>query len=276
MAARLTYDLLISEISEYHCKKEISRLSDDLDKDIKKLNSRLDTLYNSHVRARLRSPGNEKEPWTVTETKLDILPMDTKTKSGKNQVGDYQIEYSIDGGQWINSGLCIERKETSDANNTFLFQYDRFLAEIKRFEQSKELFNFRIFVEGSYDDFMDYTSPVPSICKCCSFVQPYHDNKKKIHKYNCTFDVLSGQADGPVEKKPLSTCEFCVPRKKTDTDADDIKNRKRGIVEDLISDGYFVSFYGNRANAAGAMPTVARRYFCANYARLLNLLTVKT
>jgi len=52
---------------------------------------------------------------------------------------------------------------------------------------------------------------------------------------------------------------------------ENIKNRKSGIVEDLISDGYFVSFYGSRENAAGAMPTVARRYFCANYARLLDL-----
>lgn len=271
MAARLTYDLLISEISECHCKKEMPQLSDDLDKDIEKLNSRLDTLYNSYVRARLRIPGNEKEPWTVTETTLDILPMETKTKSGKSQVGDCHIEYSINGDPWINSGLCIERKEVSDANNTFLFKYDRFMKEIKRFEESDELFHFRIFVEGSYDDFMNYTSKVPSICKCCAFVQPYHDNKKKIHKYYCTFNVLSGKAESPHEIKPLSTCDFCVPHKKTDEELAGIKNRKSGIVEDLISDGYLVSFYGNRANAAGAIPTVARRYFCANYARLLDL-----
>lgn len=269
MAAKLTYDLLISEISECHCKKVMPQLSDNLDEDIKKLNSRLDTLYNSYVQARLRSPGNEKDQWTASETKLDILPMDTKTKSGKSQVGDYHIEYSINAGTWINSGLCIERKEVADASNTFLFKYDRFMAEIKRFEESDELFHFRIFIEGSYDEFMNYTSLVPSICKCCSFVQPYHDNKKNIHKYYCTFDVLSGKADTPREMKPLSTCDFCVPHKKTDEELTGIKNRKSGIIEDLISDGYLVSFYGSRENAAGAMPTVARRYFCANYARLL-------
>jgi hypothetical protein len=271
MAAKLTYELLITKISECHCKISMPQLSDDLDKDKERLNSRLDTLYNSYVRARLRSPGNEKDQWTPSETSLDILPMDTKTKSGKSQVGDYHIEYSINGEPWINSGLCIERKEVSDANNTFLFKYDRFMDEIQRFENSDELFHFRIFIEGSYDDFMNYTSPVPLICKCCSFVQPYHDNKKNIHKYYCTFDVLSRKADTPREIKPLSTCDFCVPHKKTDDELEALRKRKSGIVEDLISDGYFVSFYGSRENAAGAMPTVARRYFCANYSRILDL-----
>jgi len=213
----------------------------------------------------------EKHPWTEEETGFEILSMDTKRKSKHAQVADYIPEYSINGGPWINSGLVIERKEKDDANNTFLFEMDRFRDELNRFDDDEEMFDFRILIECSYEDLMNCLPVVPKVCKCCNFCHSYHNTKKDIHKYSCTFDVLAGKSQETREIKPAGTCEYCVPHKKTEKEIGDLQSRKRGIIEDFINDGYLVLFYSSRDLAVKAIPTIARRYFISNCARLMDL-----
>lgn len=271
----LTYQNMIEDISCAHCKIVLPGLSDDKKSDKRFLKSRLGKFYDRCVRARLRAPGNEKKDqiWTMEETGLEILPMELK-KTHKNhyaQVGDYLIEYSINGEPWINSGLVLERKKLEDAFNTFIFNYDRFLNELSRVEDNPELFRLKIIIEGTLKDLLNCTPMVPAICKCCDFCQPYHNNAKKIHNYNCTFDVLAGKAEKPKLVIPTGTCDFCVPHKKTEKELEDIRNRLRAIIEDFEAMGYSISFYNSRELAQSMVKDIAKRHFVANYARLLDI-----
>lgn len=269
----LTYENMLPEISSLHCKITLPGLSEDTQKDKRFLKSRLGDFYDRCVKARLRAPGNEKpdQVWTKEGTGLDVLPMETKKESKKVQVADYNIEYSINNEPWINSGLVIERKRFEDFYNSVLFKYDNFMDEFLRFENDPSLFDFRIIVEGVVGQVLNHLPVVPAICKCCDFCKPYHNNKKNVHKYNCTFDVLAGKATKPKLVEPKATCEFCVPHRKTEEEIEGTQNRLRAIIEDFEWEEYHISFYDSREVAMSFVPVIAKRYFIKNYARLMDL-----
>ena len=269
----LTFENMLPEISEAHCRIYLPGLSENINVDKRFLKHRLGQFYDLCVRARLRAPGNEKQDqvWTKEGTGLDVLPMDTKRKSKRKQVADYQLEYSINGGEWINSGLAIERKRFEDFYNSVLFKYDNFMDEFEAFEQDPELFDFRIIVEGRVSQVLNNIPVIPTICKCCRFCEAYHNNKKGIHRYCCTFDVLAGKAEEPKKVDPTGKCDFCIPYAKTEKELGDIRNRLMAIIEDFENMGYHISFYDSREMAMGFVPDIAKRYFVANYARLLGL-----
>lgn len=269
----LSYENMLPEISAAHCRITLPGLSDDKKADKKFLKHRLGQFYDLCVRARLRAPGNEKQDqvWTKEGTCLDVLPMETKLKSKRKQVADYQIEYSINCGEWFNSGLALERKRFEDFYHSVLFKYDNFMDELEAFELDPELFDFRVIVEGGVGQVLDNIPVIPAICKCCKFCEAYHNNKKGIHRYCCTFDVLAGKSDAAKKVDPKSTCDFCVPRVKSEKELEDIKNRLRAIIEDFENMKYHISFYDSREIAMSFVPDIAKRYFIANYIRMLDL-----
>jgi hypothetical protein len=269
----LTYESMMPELSSTTCKIRMPSLSENIKADKRFMKHRLGQFYDICVNTRLKAPGNEKadQVWTEEGTGLKVLKMELKSKSKKIQIGDYQIEYSINGGPWFNSGLVLERKGWPDFKNTVLFRYDKFMAELEDFENDDLLFKFRIIVEGIPGQILNEIPFIPSICKCCNFCEPYHNNKKKIHNYYCTFEVLAGKAEKPKLVEGNGNCIFCVPHKKTDKELDDIRSRLRAIIEDFESMGYHISFYEDRETAMSFVKEIAKFHFVANYERLMLL-----
>jgi ERCC4-type nuclease len=100
---------------------------------------------------------NEGKPWSPKELDMKTIAMHRKEITGFQQVGDYQffIGGTID--QW--GGLLIERKELSDFYSTFMRSENRIRLynEISRFQADPRFDSMIIMVEGSMQDFLEYS-----------------------------------------------------------------------------------------------------------------------
>lgn len=100
---------------------------------------------------------NEQRGWTTEELGLPVKAMYTKAVCGYDQVADYQFFISGDIDQW--GCLLIERKELSDIYSTLMSRdsRDRFYREISRYEADKRFSHMIIMVEGTFQDFLEYS-----------------------------------------------------------------------------------------------------------------------
>ena len=121
-----------------------------------RLNARLGK-WQAMLDITVLATNNEQKPWTTEEIGLQIKPMHTKDISGFQQVGDYQ--FFIDGAinQW--GGLLVERKTLEDFYGTFMRSEnrERFYREINRFQADPRFDSMVIMVEGSMQDFLEYS-----------------------------------------------------------------------------------------------------------------------
>jgi hypothetical protein len=270
MPAALDYDTLLPEIRGLHYKINTSN-SKATKEDKKKLRKRLGLFFDRCVKVRVRRASNEQKPWTDAEIGLECLRMETKLESGHEQVGDYQFEISINGGPWRNLGLCIERKSVPDAHQTLLFQMDRFTDELKRYYDTDYLYQFRVIIEGSLEDFLTYCHPVPNNCKFCSYCQLYRNKNTCEERYACTYDFQAKQAEAPKVVRHNYWCRHYIQKVKTKKELEDLKNWKLSLIEALEAEQFSVSFYGNRKLAAGAVKTIVKRFFVAHYVLIFDL-----
>lgn len=239
--------------------------------DRKKLRERVGMLFDRCVVVRVRRANNEKLPWSEFELNMAVLNMETKQVTGKSQVADYQFEISINGKPWKNLGLALERKEVQDLHGTLLFNHDRFTNELDRFVENQQLYQFRIIVEGNLEEFLTFVHPMPRICKSCTYCEAYHDTHNNIHQFVCVYDAMIRHMEQAKKVKPGYRCGNYVERLKSAKELEDMRSRKMSLIEALEAEGYSVSFYSNRRRASGAIKTIVKRYFVANYERLLEL-----
>lgn len=107
----------------------------------------------------IRVAQNEHKPWTDEELGMLTIPMLKKSENNHSQVGDYQFEIAQDDQSVFTGGLLIERKELSDFYNTFMRSEnrERFYREIDRFQADPRFDSMVIMVEGSMQDFIEYS-----------------------------------------------------------------------------------------------------------------------
>ena len=107
----------------------------------------------------VRVAQNERKPWADIELGMLTIPMLKKSENNHNQVGDYQFEIAQDDQSVFTGGLLIERKELSDFYSTFMRSEnrERFYREISRFQADPRFDSMVIMVEGSMQDFMEYS-----------------------------------------------------------------------------------------------------------------------
>lgn len=144
-------------IHEYEA--EIKKLHglDDTPKVHKKLKNQL-RKWASMVNVVVRVASNEQNPWTTNEIGLQVLPMELKSISGFNQVGDYIFEIFREREDTITGNLVVERKTKSDLYGTLMNsrQRERFYNELSRYEKDPRFTKMIIMAECTLDDFIDY------------------------------------------------------------------------------------------------------------------------
>ena len=107
----------------------------------------------------IRVAQNERKPWTDEELCMLTIPMLKKSENNYSQVGDYQFEIAQADQSVFTGGLLIERKELSDFYSTFMRaeNRERFYREIDRFQADPRFNSMVIMVEGSMQDFIEYS-----------------------------------------------------------------------------------------------------------------------
>lgn len=153
MAKRKTVFDYASDISKFHNQLIDYPDSVDLKKKIAYRIGKWESLLN----VRVEVCQNEQRPWTSDMIGYPTLPMQTKKKTGQEQVGDYiGVISDPSGDKYI--GLVIERKSIEDLYNTLIIEENRnrFYREIDRFRADDRFDSMIIIVEGSVTDFLVY------------------------------------------------------------------------------------------------------------------------
>lgn len=125
-----------------------------LHKKFKRKLGKWEPLLNTVVRV----AENEQNPWLESEIGLPTEPMQLKTVTGYNQVGDYIFEIARDGKDPVTGNIVIERKTCGDLYGTLMNsrQRERFYNELLRYRIDPRFSKMVVMVECSMDDFINY------------------------------------------------------------------------------------------------------------------------
>lgn len=272
-------------------RAEMQTLKDDIDfaeeegrdceKEKEKFHRTAGTIVSKFVSFLVEVANNEQKPWTpeLDALGLNTLPMPLKKDNGGfDQVGDYIFRYKA-GDSPVRYGRdVVDRKTTEDLTGTLMDsdQRARFYREFDRFRADPRFQggDFRVFVEGSKADFLNYKAPVPKVCKCCNHCTKQGRGAKA--KYWC---FQSGRPDPDMEVEALATCEHFRKIIRTEEeakrDAELTENRRRATIESLEAKGIHVCFQGSREEATKAYKDALRQWAIHNISEVLELKSMK-